>query len=165
MPEPLKQSDVVPVPKCSPPKSVVQLDPDLRPISLMSHLAKIVDGFTLSTLLNQVCDKLVVYRFSPAEKSTTHARSCLFSPRPPSVPWPRQHLRSCILCSFQQWILLGGPQHAGSRVAAPRRTRSYHSPNRWIRSFNLTGRVQRVRPWRDPTRNEISSISFCDPSY
>ena len=36
---------------------------------------------------------------------------------------------------------------------------------RWIRSFNLTGRVQRVRPWRDPTRNEISSISFCDPSY
>ena len=35
---------------------------------------------------------------------------------------------------------------------------------RWIRSFNLTGRVQRVRPWRDPTRNEISSISFCDPS-
>ena len=71
--EPLKQSDVVPVPKCSPPKSVVQLDPDLRPISLMSHLAKIVDGFTLSTLLNQVCDKLVVYRFGPAEKSTTHA--------------------------------------------------------------------------------------------
>ena len=129
VPEPLKQSDVVPVPKCSPPKSVVQLDPDLRPISLMSHLAKIVDGFTLSTLLNQVCDKLVVYRFAPAEKSTTHARSCLFSPRPPSVPWPRQYLRSCILCWFQQRILLGGPQHSSSRVAAPRRTRS------WIRSF------------------------------
>ena len=45
MPEPLKQSDVVPMPKCSPPKSVEQ---DLRPISLASHLAKITEGFTLS---------------------------------------------------------------------------------------------------------------------
>ena len=162
MPEPLKQSDVVPVPKYSAPKSVEQLDHDLRPISLTSHLAKIVDGFTLSTLLNQVCDKLVVYRFAPAEKSTTHARSCLFSPRPPSVPWPRQHLRSCILCSFQQRILLGGPQHAGRELQL---LGVHEAIIRWIRSFNLTGRVQRVRPWRDPTRSEISSISFCDPSY
>ena len=67
-PEPLKRSDVVPVPKCSLPKSVEQ---DLRPISLTSHLAKIMEGFILSSLLNQVCDRLVVYQFALAGKSTT----------------------------------------------------------------------------------------------
>ena len=47
--EPFKGSGVVPVPKCSPPKSVEQ---DLRPISLTSQLAKIMEGFTLPALLN-----------------------------------------------------------------------------------------------------------------
>ena len=73
VPKPLRLSDVVPVPKCSLPKSVEQ---DLRPISLMSHLAKIMEGFTLSALLNQVCDKLDVYQFVLAGKSTTHALAC-----------------------------------------------------------------------------------------
>ena len=70
VPEPLERSDEVPVPKCSLPKSVEQ---DLRPISLMSHLVKIMEGFTLSTLLNQVCDKLDAYQFALAGKLTTHA--------------------------------------------------------------------------------------------
>ena len=69
VPEPLKQS-VVPLPKCSPPKSVEQ---DLRPISVTLHLAKIMECFTLSSLLNQVCDKLDVYQFALAGNSTTHA--------------------------------------------------------------------------------------------
>ena len=68
VPEPLKRLDVVPVPKCSPQKSVEE---DLQPISLTSHLEKIMEGFTLSALLNQVCDKLHVYQFALAGKSTT----------------------------------------------------------------------------------------------
>ena len=70
VPEPLERSDEGPVPKCSLPKSVEQ---DLRPISLMSHLVKIMEGFTLSTLLNQVCDKLDAYQFALAGKLTTNA--------------------------------------------------------------------------------------------
>ena len=44
----LKQSEVVPVPKCSPPKVVEQ---DLRPISLTPHIAKVMEGLTLAPLL------------------------------------------------------------------------------------------------------------------
>ena len=32
-----------------------------------------MEGFTMSSLLNQVCDKLGVYQFALAGKSTTHA--------------------------------------------------------------------------------------------
>ena len=70
VPERLKQSDVVSLPKCSLPKSVEQ---ELCPISLTLHLAKIVEGFTLFSLLNHVCDKLDVYQFALAGNSTTHA--------------------------------------------------------------------------------------------
>ena len=70
VPEPFRPSDVVPVLKCSPPKSVEQ---DLRPISLTSQLAKIMEGFTLSALLNQVSDNFDVYQFALGGKSTTPA--------------------------------------------------------------------------------------------
>ena len=36
-------------------------------------LAKIVEGFTLFSLLNHVCDRLDVYQFALAGNSTTHA--------------------------------------------------------------------------------------------
>ena len=96
--------------------------------SLTSHLAKIMGGFTQSTLLNQVCDKLDVHRFAPAGKSTTHALVYFLHTLLQSLDQGNTYA-SCILCWFQQRILLGGPQHASSRVAAPknRRTRSYHS--------------------------------------
>ena len=55
VPQHIKQSEVVPVPKCSPPKSVEQ---DLRPITLTSHLSKIMEGFTLQPLFDQVCENL-----------------------------------------------------------------------------------------------------------
>lgn len=58
VPEPFRPSDVVPVFKCSPPKSVEQ---DLRPISLTSQFAKIMEGFTLSALLNQFSDNLSMF--------------------------------------------------------------------------------------------------------
>ena len=66
----LKQSEVVPVPKCSPPKVVEQ---DLRPISLTPHIAKVMEGLTLDSFFMQVCDKLDTHQFALARKSTTHA--------------------------------------------------------------------------------------------
>ena len=66
----LKQSEVVPVPKCSPPKVVEQ---DLRPISLTPHIAKVMEGLTLDSLFKQVCEKLDTHQFALAGKSTTHA--------------------------------------------------------------------------------------------
>ena len=67
----LKQSEVVPVPKCSPPKVVEQ---DLRPISLSPQIAKVMEELTLDSLLKQVCDKLDSHQFALAgKKSTTDA--------------------------------------------------------------------------------------------
>ena len=66
----LKQSEVVPVPKCSPPKVVEQ---DLQPISLMPHIAKVMEGLTLDSLFKHVCDKRDTHQFALARKSTTHA--------------------------------------------------------------------------------------------
>ena len=67
---PLKQSEVFPVPKCSPPKVVEQ---DLRPISLTLHIAKVMEGLTLDSLFKQVCNKFDSHQFALAGKSTTHA--------------------------------------------------------------------------------------------
>ena len=47
VPVPLKQSQVVPVPICSPPKVAEQ---DLRPITLTPHIAKVMEGLTLDSL-------------------------------------------------------------------------------------------------------------------
>ena len=55
VPEHIKRSDVVQVPKCPPPESLKQ---GLRPISLTSQFAKIMEGFTLSALLNQFSNNL-----------------------------------------------------------------------------------------------------------
>ena len=59
-----------PIPKCSPPKVVEE---DLRPIALTSQLAKILEGFTYSSLLSQVQDQLDDKQFAVARKSTTPA--------------------------------------------------------------------------------------------
>ena len=66
----LKQSEVVPVPKCSPPKVVEQ---DLRPISLTPHITKVMEGPTLDSLLKRVCDKFDTHQFALAWKSATDA--------------------------------------------------------------------------------------------
>ena len=66
----LKQSEVVPVPKCSPPKVAEQ---DLRPLSLTPHIAKVMEGLTLDSLFKQVCDKLDTHQFAPAWTFTSHA--------------------------------------------------------------------------------------------
>ena len=149
------------MPKCSPPKSVEQLDQDLRPISLTSHLAKIMGGFTLSTLLNQFCDKLDVYRFAPAGKSTTHALVYFLQALLQSLDQGNTYVRVFFADSSKGSFLVD----YNMLVRELQLLGVHEAIIRWIRSFNLTGRMQRVRPRRDPTRNEISSISFCDRSY
>ena len=69
-PEKLKLSFVVPIPKVSPPNSIEE---DLRPISLTAQVAKIMEGFTLESLLLEVLDKLDPKQFSLTKKSTTQA--------------------------------------------------------------------------------------------
>ena len=137
VPEPLKRSDVVQVPKCSPPKSVEQ---DLRPISLTSHLAKIMEGLTLSTLLNQVCDKVDVYQFALGGKSTTHALA---------------YFLHALLQSLNDGDVFAPVFFADSRKGFDLVDHSalvqelqllgvHEATIRWISSF-LSGRVQEVR--------------------
>ena len=70
VPVQIKESIVHPLPKCNPPKSVEE---DLRPITLTSHLAKVMKGFTLNCLSKQVMDKLDPKQFSINGKSTVQA--------------------------------------------------------------------------------------------
>ena len=70
VPDLMKMSLVTPVPKVTPPK---KLEEDLRPITLTTPLAKILEGFTVEHLLKQVADKLDIKQFSISGKSTTHA--------------------------------------------------------------------------------------------
>lgn len=69
-PQRLKRAVVIPIPKVSPPSS---LENDLRPISLTSQVSKVLEGFTLKSLLLQVADKMDSKQFSLPNKSTTHA--------------------------------------------------------------------------------------------
>ena len=70
VPVQIKESIVHPLPKCNPPKSVEE---DLRPITLTSHLAKVMEGFILNSLSKQVKDKLDPKQFSINGKSTVQA--------------------------------------------------------------------------------------------
>ena len=71
VPAQLKESLVRPrLPKVSPPKSV---DSDLRPITLTAQIAKIMEGFTLSSLYSQVIDNIDFLQFALPGKSTTRA--------------------------------------------------------------------------------------------
>ena len=69
-PKALKRSIVVPVPKVSPSTSI---EDDLRPISLTSQIAKVVEDCTLDILFPQVINKLDTKQFALPKKSTTHA--------------------------------------------------------------------------------------------
>jgi len=66
-----KQANVVPVPKAHPPKS---LQNDLRPISLTSTLAKVLESFIGSWILNKIQPNLAENQFGVLKgKSTSHA--------------------------------------------------------------------------------------------
>ena len=49
------------------------MEQDLRPITLTSHLSKIMEGLTLQPLFDQVCENLDDKQFALEGKSTTHA--------------------------------------------------------------------------------------------
>ena len=54
-PSGLKRSVVVPVPKVLPPSSI---EDDLKPISLTSQIAKVMEGCALDNLFSEVATKL-----------------------------------------------------------------------------------------------------------
>ena len=61
---------MVPVPKLRPPKSV---ENDLRPISLTSPIAKVLEGFSAESLITSVFNKLDNKKFALPGRSTTQA--------------------------------------------------------------------------------------------
>ena len=61
---------MVPVPKLRPPKSV---ENDLRPISLTSPIAKVLEGFSAESLITGVFNKLDNKQFALPGRSTTQA--------------------------------------------------------------------------------------------
>ena len=69
-PKALKRSIVVPVPKVSLPKSI---EDDLRPISLTSQIAKVMEDCTLDKFFPEVVNKLDTKQFALPKKSPTHA--------------------------------------------------------------------------------------------
>ena len=69
-PSKLKHMFVVPIPKVSPPNTIQE---DLCPISLTPQVAKIMEGFTLESLLSQIMDKLDSKQFGLPKKSTIQA--------------------------------------------------------------------------------------------
>ena len=58
IPELLKSPIASPIPKCMPPKSI---EDDLGPISLTPQIAKIIEGFTLESLLADIGDQIDPY--------------------------------------------------------------------------------------------------------
>ena len=70
VPDLLKESLVHPLLKRSPPKSNTD---DLRPITLTSQSAKVLEGFSLDSLFQQTVNKLHHKQFSIASKSTMQA--------------------------------------------------------------------------------------------
>ena len=65
-----KQAIVVPVPKCRPP---VPVESDLRPVSLTSPVAKILEGFSANYPLMCFWDKLDSKQFALPGRSTMQA--------------------------------------------------------------------------------------------
>ena len=162
MPEPLKQSDVVPVPKCSPPKSVEELDQDLRPIRLRRTLRRLWAAlhslpFWIKSAINLMFTDLHLRENRPPTLLFIFSTPS-FSPLTKAI-----RTRRVFFADFSKGFYLVD-HNMLVRELQLLKIGVHEAIIRWIRSF-LTGRVQRVRPWRDPTRNEISSISFCDPSY
>ena len=70
VPSQLKLSIVRPIPKVLPPTSI---EDDLRPISLTSQISKIMERFTINSLMPQVIDQLDPKQFALPNKSTTYA--------------------------------------------------------------------------------------------
>ena len=137
VPQRIKQSEVVPVPKCSPPKSVEQ---DLRPITLTSHLSKIMEGFTLQSLFDQVCENLDDKQFALEGKSTTHALVYLLHVILQSLDDGHSFAR-VFFADFSKGFDLVDHNALVSEMQC---LGVHEATIRWISSF-LTDRIQRVK--------------------
>lgn len=65
-----KRADVRPLPKQMPPKTI---ENDIRPVSLTSQLAKVMEGFTLTRIAPPIIRNLDPKQFAVEGKCTTHA--------------------------------------------------------------------------------------------
>ena len=70
LPPLLKSADVRPLLKQKPARSV---EKDIRPVSLMCQVAKVMESFTLARLLPVLLDKLDLKQFALSGRSTTQA--------------------------------------------------------------------------------------------
>ena len=86
----LKQATVVPVPKCHPPMSI---ESDLRPVSLTSPVAKVLEGFSAKSLLMCVEDKVDSKQFGLPGRSTTQVLVYLLHPILESVDGGEMYVR------------------------------------------------------------------------
>ena len=71
VPSQLKLSIARPIPKVLPP-TTTEIN-DVRPISLTSQISKIMERFTINSLMPQVIDQLDPKQYALPNKSTTHA--------------------------------------------------------------------------------------------
>ena len=70
IPELPRSSIVSPIPKIIPPKKI---EADLRPISLTPQMAKVMEGFILEPLLDDITDKIDPCQIAMKSRSTTQA--------------------------------------------------------------------------------------------
>ena len=136
-PSQLKQAIVAPVPKCRPPRSV---ENNLRPVSLTSPLAKVLEGFSAESLLVAVWDKLDIKQFAPPGRSTTQAFVYLLHTILETIDRGEMYAR-IFFSDFSK-----GFDVVDHNVLIDELDSMYVDPHlvRWIAAF-LTGRTQKVR--------------------
>ena len=137
VPTQLKQAIVVPIPKCRPPMSV---ESDLRPLSLTSPVAKVLEGFSAKSLLSCVWDKLDRKQFALPGRSTTQALVYLLHTILESIDGGEMYVRM-FFSDFSKGFDL-----VDHNVLLRELDNMDVDPHllRWIASF-LTNRNQRVR--------------------
>lgn len=154
VPEPLKQSDVVPVLKCSPPKSVEELDQDLT-----SHLANGSRAdlhclpFWIKSAINLMFIVLHLRENGPP--------TLLFIFSSPFFSRLTKAIRKFVcslLISAKDSTWWTTTSDASSRVVAPRRTRSYHSLDQIF--FDRSSAASKTVEGSHKERNLIAPFLF-----
>ena len=137
---------MVPVPKLRPPKSV---ENDLRPISLTSPIAKVLEGFSAESLITGVFNKLDNKQFALPGRSTTQALIFLMHTILEALDTCGRYIR-IFFSDFNKGFDLVDHNALLSKL-----NNLDVDPHlvRWIAAF-LTNRSQRVR-----IRNSLSPLS------
>ena len=145
-------------PKLSPPASI---EDDLWPISLMSQIAKVMEGFTLDSLLNEVGNKLDTKQFALPRKSTTQALVYLLHLTLAGLDVGHCSARLFFADFRKRFDLVG----YNTIIAELENLKVYPAIIRWVKVF-LTGRAQCVKfgmatsSWkRDALRQAKNSCS------